>query len=46
MFCDKNGCHINTLYTDLNIEAGGIYTNHYASKGAKTVQSLWFFLLP
>jgi len=37
---DKNGYHINTLHTDLNVRAGGIYTNHYASKVAKIRQSL------
>ena len=40
MFCDKNGCHINTLNIDLNVKTGGIYTNHYASKVATIRQSL------
>jgi len=25
VFCDKKGYHINTLHTDLNVQAGGIY---------------------
>jgi len=40
VFCDKNGYHVNTLHTDLNLHTGGIYTNLYASKVATIRQSL------